>query len=230
MKTIGIIGGMSWESSSVYYTLLNRGVQARLGGMHSAKLLMYSFDFDEVAALQSAGRWDEATRWMEEKARMLAAGGSDFLLIACNTMHLMSDEVERASGVKLLHIADPLGEAIRAADMRKVGLIGSRFTMSDERIITKRLARFGIETIVPEGAGFEETDRIVYEELVRGKLLESSRKACRDAIAGLVARGAEGVILGCTEFPLLVKAEDSAVPLFDTTTLHARAAVDMALA
>ncbi len=142
----------------------------------------------------------------------------------------MSDEVERAAGVRLLHIADPLGAAIRAADMRKVGLIGSRFTMDDDRVIKGRLARFGIETLVPEGDEHREIDRIVYEELVRGKFLESSRKTCRDAIAHLVARGAEGVVLGCTEFPLLVKAEDSAVPQFNTTMLHAAAAVDLALA
>lgn len=230
MKTIGLIGGMSWESSSVYYTLINRAVQKRLGGVHSARLLLYSFDFGEIAALQSAGRWDDATKRMTDVGVALAKAGADFLVICCNTMHLMSDEVERAAGVKLLHIADPLGSAICSADIRKVGLLGSRFTMDDGRVLKNRLLRFGIETIVPEGEDHALVDRVIYEELVRGKFFEDSRAAYRGAIARLVKRGAQGIVLGCTELPLLVKDEDSSVPLFDTTSLHAHAVVDIALA
>ncbi|HEY2069639.1 MAG TPA: aspartate/glutamate racemase family protein [Rhizomicrobium sp.] len=225
-----MIGGMSWESSSVYYQLLNRAVQARLGGMHSARALMHSFDFAEIAALQDAGDWDEATRRMQDAGRGLAASGADFLIICCNTMHRMSDAVEQAAGVPLLHIADPLGAAIRDAGMSRVGLIGSRHTMEQDGILLGRLRkRYDLDVLVPEGDDFRTIDRIVYEELVRGRFEEPARAACRSAIARMVERGAQGIILGCTEFPLLVKAEDSAVPLFDTTTLHAAATVEMAL-
>lgn len=229
MKTMGLLGGMSWESSAVYYRIINREVQKRLGGVHSAKILLYSFDFAEIAALQAAGEWQEATDRMRFVGRTLVDGGADFLAICCNTMHLMSDEVEEEAGIPLLHIADPLGRAIRTADIRRVGLLGSRFTMDDGRVIKDRLKRFGVETIVPEGEDHAQVDRVIYEELIRGKFLESSRTAYRGVIARLVARGAEGIVLGCTELPLLVESEDSAVPLFDTTTLHALASVDMAL-
>ncbi|MGH6871912.1 MAG: aspartate/glutamate racemase family protein [Rhizomicrobium sp.] len=231
MKTIGMIGGMSWESSSVYYQLVNRAVQTRLGGMHSARALMHSFDFQEIADLQDAGDWDAATARMEAAGRGLVASGADLLVICCNTMHRMADAVERAAAVPLLHIADPLGAAIRAAGMRRVGLLGSRHTMAQDAIVIGRLReRYGLDILVPEGGEFRAVDRVVYEELVRGRFEEPARATCRTAIAGLVARGAEGVVLGCTELPLLVKAEDSPVPLFDTTTLHAMAIVDMALA
>ena len=230
MKTIGMIGGMSWESSSVYYQLINREVQKRLGGIHSARALLHSFDFDEIARLQDAGRWDDATARMNEAGQGLARSGADFLIICCNTMHRMAGAVEKASGIPLLHIADPLGFAIRKSGASRVGLIGSRHTMEQDDIIKGRLKRaYDLEVLVPEGEDFAGVDRIVYEELVRGKFLEPSRALCRAAIARLVARGAQAVILGCTEFPLLVKLEDSAVPLFDTTTLHALAAVEMAL-
>jgi len=230
MKTIGMLGGMSWESTQVYYQLLNRDVQARLGGMHSAKALLHSFDFAEIAALQDAGRWDEASRRLEEAGTSLAASGADFLIICCNTMHRMAGAVERAAGIPLLHIADPLGEAIRAQGMTRVGLLGSRHTMEQDDILRGRLrTHYDLEILAPEGADFHAVDRIVYEELVRGRFEEAARAKCRTAIAALVARGAEAVILGCTELPLLVKDEDSAVPLFDTTTLHAKAVVDLAL-
>ncbi|HEX3672986.1 MAG TPA: aspartate/glutamate racemase family protein [Rhizomicrobium sp.] len=231
MKTIGMIGGMSWESSSVYYQLLNREVQARLGGMHSARALLHSFDFAQIAALQDAGKWDDAALRMEEAGRGLAESGADFLIICCNTMHRMAGAVEKASGVPLLHIADPLGAAIRAAGMTRVGLLGSRHTMEWDDIVRGRLRHaYDLDVLVPEGEDFAIVDRIIYEELVRGRFEEPARAACRAAIGRLVARGAQGIVLGCTELPLLVKAEDSSVPLFDTTTLHAMAAVDMALA
>jgi aspartate racemase len=231
MKTIGMLGGMSWESSSVYYQLMNRAVQARLGGVHSMKALMYSFDFGEIEALQEAGRWDESSRMLEGVGARLARGGADFVMICCNTMHLMADAVERASGVRLLHIADPLGEAIRAQGLTRVGLVGSRHTMEKGGIVIDRLReRFGLEILVPEADDRAELHRIIVEELCRGRFLEPARDTHRRVIAGLVARGAQGVILGCTEIPILVKTADAQVPLFDTTSLHALAAVEMALA
>jgi len=231
MKTIGMLGGMSWESSSVYYQLINREVQRRLGGIHSAKALMYSFDFDAVEELQSSGRWDEATALLAEAGVVLARGGADFLMICCNTMHLMADAVERASGTPLLHIADPLGEAIRAKGLKRVGLLGSRHTMEQGGIIADRLReKFGLEIVVPEADDRAEIHRIIVEEFCRGRFLDSARETHRRVSARLVARGAEGVILGCTEIPILVKPEDAEVPLFDTTALHALAAVDRALA
>ena len=230
MKTIGMIGGMSWESSSVYYQQINREVQTRLGGVHSAKFVIYSFDFDEMATLQSTGRWHEANALMVKIAQDLAAAGADFLVIACNTMHCAASEMEKAVRLPLLHIADPLGAAIKRADLTRIGLVGSRYTMESDDVLRGRLRdRYGISVIVPEGDDAAEASRVIYEELVRGKFLDASRERYRAIIAGLVARGAQGVILGCTELPLLVKPEDSDVPLFDTTSLHALAAVDAAL-
>jgi len=231
MKTIGMIGGMSWESSAVYYRIVNREMQKRLGGVHSAKILMSSFDFEEIERLQTAGKWDDATDRMVTAAVTLAKAGADFLMILCNTMHLMSEAVESASGVPLLHIADPLGRAMREKDVRRAGLIGTRYTMEKGGIVADRLrSKFGIETFVPEKDERDALHRIIVEELVRGQFTADSRAYYRAAMAGLVASGAEAIILGCTEILLLVGREDSAVPQFDTTTLHALAAVDMALA
>ncbi|HEX4302995.1 MAG TPA: aspartate/glutamate racemase family protein [Rhizomicrobium sp.] len=231
MKTIGILGGMSWESSSVYYQLLNREVQKRLGGVHSAKLLLYSFDFDEMSVLQRAGRWDEANARMAAVASDLAGAGADFLVIACNTMHCATPDMARAVSLPLLHIADPLGAAIKRAGMRRIGLLGSQYTMEQDGVIRGRLRdAYDIEVLTPGGDDAAEVSRVIYEELVRGQFLDTSRAAYRGIIARLIARGAQGIVLGCTELPLLVKPEDSSVPLFDTTTLHAMAAVDYALA
>ncbi|MGA9796895.1 MAG: aspartate/glutamate racemase family protein [Rhizomicrobium sp.] len=230
MKTIGMLGGMTWASSAVYYDLLNRAVQKRLGGVHSAKTLMYSFDFGEIAALQDAGRWDDASRMLEDAGRALKSGNADFLIICCNTMHRMSDAVERAAGVPLLHIADPLADEIKRRDIARVGLIGSRHTMTDDAIIAGRLKQRGIEVLVPEGDDFARIDRIVYAEMASGQFLDQSRREARAIIAKMAAKGAQGVVLGCTEFPILLKADDASVPLFDTTTLHAMAAVERALA
>jgi len=229
-KTIGMIGGMSWESSSVYYQLINREVQKRLGGVHSAKALMYSFDFGEIAVLQDAGRWSDATVEMEKAGAKLARGGADFLMICCNTMHRMSGEVEKAAGVPLLHIADPLGERIRRDRISRIGLIGSVHTMQDGRIVSDRLIeKFGLEVLTPDEADRHTLHRIIIDELCRGNFRAESRAVCSAIMAKLVKRGAEGVILGCTEFPILLKAEDASVPLYDTATLHALAAVDLAL-
>lgn len=230
MKTIGMIGGMSWESSQVYYQLVNREVQKRLGGVHSARALMYSFDFGEISALQAAGKWEEATDRMATAGAILSKGGADFVMICCNTMHRMAAEVEKAAGVPLLHIADPLGKAIAASGAKKVGLLGSRFTMEDGRIISDRLrAKFGLEIAVPDEADRATVDRIVQTELCRGQFLAPSRAAYRQVMARLSADGCEGIVLGCTEIPLLVRSEDARVPLYDTTSLHALAAVERAL-
>ncbi len=233
MKTIGMIGGMSWESSSVYYQLLNREVQARLGGMHSARAVMHSFDFAEIAALQDAGKWDDATARMEAAGRGLAKSGADFLIICCNTMHRMSGEVEKAAGVPLLHIADPLGAAIPRGgdDARGAARFAPHNGARRYRCagVCSRAYRSGCP-LVPEGEDFAAVDRVIYEELVRGRFEEPARAACRAAIRRLVARGAQGIVLGCTELPLLVKPDDSAVPLIEATSLHAMAAIDMALA
>jgi aspartate racemase len=225
-----MLGGMTWASSAVYYELLNRAVQERLGGVHSAKTLMYSFDFAEIAALQDAGRWDDASHMLEDIGRTLKGGGADFLIICCNTMHRMSDAVEHAAGIPLLHIADPLADEIARQGLTRVGLIGSRHTMTDDAIIKGRLKQRGIDVLVPEGEDFERIDRIVYAEMAKGQFLDASRREARAVIAKMVARGAQGVVLGCTEFPILLKPDDATVPLYDTTTLHAMATVDMALA
>ena len=230
MKTIGMLGGMSWESTQIYYRLMNRAVQERLGGTHSAKLLLHSFDFGEIQALQDAGQWDEATARLADAGKMLAHGGADFLMICCNTMHLMADAVERASGIALLHIADPLGEAIKAQGITRVGIVGSRHTMEKGGIITDRLReKFGVEVVVPDKADRDEIHRIIVEEMCRGKFLDASRETHRRVFAKLVAQGAQGIVLGCTEIPILVKPEDASVPLFDTATLHALAAANLAL-
>jgi len=230
MKTMGLLAGMSWESSSVYYQLINRGIQRRLGGVHSAKVLMYSFDFGEISRLQQAARWDEATTLLSDVGQTLAKGGADFLAICCNTMHLMADEVQRAARIPLLHIADPLGDAAKKAGMRKLGLIGTRFTMDEPRIIADRLRhKFGLEVILPDAAGRETIDSIIQTELVKGIIRDESRARYRAVMNDLIGQGCEAIILGCTEIPLLVSAKDASVPLYDTMQLHAAAIVDFAL-
>lgn len=230
MKTIGMIGGMSWESSAVYYRIVNREVQRRLGGVHSAKVLLWSFDLGEIEALQAAGDWKTAEQRMCEAARTLAGGGADFLIICCNTMHILAEAVEKAAGVPLLHIATPLGAAIAARGFRRVGVLGTKYTMNADFLRSPLVRDHNIEIITPTDADARETHRLIYEELSRGQFLDSSGRFLRAAIGRLAERGAEGVILGCTELSLLVKPETSEIPLFDTTELHAQAAVDRALA
>jgi len=230
MKTIGMLGGMSWESTAVYYRLMNRAVVERRGGLHSAKMLMHSFDFGEIAVLQTADKWDEIGDRLIIAATGLAQAGADFLMICCNTQHLVAGEIERAVPLPLLHIADPLGEAIAAKGIRRAGLIGTRYTMEKGGVIADRLTeKFGIDIVVPQADDRAEVHRIIFDELSRGQFLESSRAALGAVMARLVARGAEGIILGCTELPMIVQPEDASVPTFDTTTLHALAAVNMAL-
>ncbi|MDH4988490.1 aspartate/glutamate racemase family protein [Aminobacter anthyllidis] len=229
-KVIGLIGGLSWESSAEYYRIINERVRARLGGLHSARMLMWSFDFAGIEALQSTDRWQEAALEMIDAARRLERGGADLVVICSNTMHRMADEVQAAIGIPLLHIADPTAERIRAAGLGRVGLLGTAFTMEQDFYKGRLTGRHGLEVLVPEAEDRATVHRIIYDELVQGRVEASSRNAYREVIARLVARGAEAVILGCTEIMLLVGPEDSAVPLFDTTAIHAEAAVERALA
>lgn len=229
MKTIGIIGGMSWESTVPYYRRINQLVQARLGGLHSARLVLVSVDFARIEALQSAGDWDGGGRAMAEAARALEAAGAECVLIATNTMHRVAPAVEAAVGIPLLHIADVTGDAIAQAGLSTVGLLGTRFTMEQEFYRARLAERHGISAIVPDAQDRAYVDSVIYTELCCGVISEESRARFRAIIAGLVERGAEGIVLGCTEIPLLVTAEDATVPLFDTGELHARAAVEFAL-
>jgi len=229
-KVIGLIGGLSWESSAEYYRILNEAVRGRLGGLHSARILMWSFDFAEIEALQHVGRWDEATQLMIDAARRLERGGSDFVLIASNTMHRMAGDVQAAINIPLLHIADPTAERIRAAGVTRVGLLGTAFTMEQDFYKGRLASEHGLEVFVPDEADRAAVHRIIYDELVQGRVEPSSRETYRAVMARLVERGAEAIILGCTEIMLLVGAEDSTVPLYDTTTIHAEAAVERALA
>lgn len=229
MKTIGLLGGMSWESSLEYYRLLNEGVKARLGGLHSAWIVMVSVDFAEVEAMQSAGRWDDAARFMIEAALRVELGGADFLVIATNTMHRLADAVQAEISIPLLHIADATAGPIRAQGLRTVGLLGTRYTMEGDFYRGRLEERHGLRVLTPDAAGRATVHRIIYDELVLGDIRPASREAYRAIITDLVRAGAEGIILGCTEIGLLVRPEDSPVPLFDTTALHAAAAVDWAL-
>lgn len=229
-KVIGLIGGLSWESSAEYYRIINQTVRARLGGLRSARCLMWSFDFGEIEALQHAGRWDEATAEMIAAAHRLERGGANFVVICTNTMHRMADQVQAAIGLPLLHIADPTAKRIRSAGLRKVGLLGTAFTMEHDFYKGRLVHRHGLEVVVPGDDDRALVHRVIYEELVQGRVEPSSRQAFREVIARLVERGVEAVILGCTEIMLLVRPEDSTVPLFDTTALHAEAAVDLAIA
>lgn len=229
MRMIGLIGGMSWESSAEYYRILNQGVRDRLGPTASARCLLWSFDFAEIERLQHAGDWNALTERMIEAARTLEAAGAEVLLICTNTMHRMADAVQRAVAVPLLHIADPTAEAIKAAGLQRVGLLGTAFTMEQDFYKGRLRDVHGLEVIVPDEADRAMVHRIIYAELVAGEVLPASRAAYREVIARLVAAGAEAVILGCTEIMLLIGPEDSPVPVFDTTALHAEAAIAAAL-
>jgi aspartate racemase len=229
MKTIGLIGGMSWESSLEYYRIVNEEVKRRLGGFHSAQCLMYSVDFAEVELLQHEGRWDDATRMMVDAAQRLERGGADFVVLCTNTMHKCADEMQRAIGIPLLHIADATAEQIKARGMRTIGLLGTRFTMEQDFYKGRLIGRHGLQVLIPSAEEREVVHRVIYDELVLGQIRAASRAQYVEIMARLVEQGAEGIILGCTEIGLLVRGEDSRVPLFDTTRLHALAAVDYAL-
>lgn len=230
MRTIGLIGGMSWESSAHYYRLINQETRRRLGGTHSAKSVMVSVDFAEIEALQHAGDWETLTTRMIAAACQAERGGAELLVVCTNTMHRMADAVQAAIGIPLLHIADPVGTAIGAQGLTRVGLLGTGFTMEQPFLRDRLAQRHGLGVIVPEEADRQDVHRIIYDELVRGIVTEPSRATYRAIMARLAEAGAQAIILGCTEIMLLVREEDSPVPLFDTTALHALAAVDMALA
>jgi aspartate racemase len=228
-KMIGLIGGMSWESSAQYYRLINEGVRDRVGGVASARTLMWSFDFARIEALQHAGDWDALAGEMVVAAKALQKGGADFLVLCTNTMHRCAWAIDAAVKIPLLHIADPTAAAIQAAGLTKVGLLGTAFTMEQDFYRGRLADKFGLEVLTPDAEDRATVHDIIYRELVTGQVLDASREAYRAVIARLVARGARGIILGCTEIMLLIGQDDSAVPIFDTTTLHARAAVEKAL-
>ena len=229
MKTIGLIGGMSWESSLEYYRILNQAVKEKLGGFHSAECVMYSVDFDEIEKLQHKGKWDELTDIMIDAAQRVEKAGADFVLICTNTMHKMAPEVESRISVPLLHIADVTAEQIKIKGQKKVGLLGTRFTMEQEFYKGRLMKKHGIEVIIPDEEQRKIIHNILYKELVQGEISRESKNKFKVIITSLESRGAEGIILGCTEIPLLVKQEDYDILLYDTTDIHARAAVELAL-
>jgi aspartate racemase len=229
MKTIGVIGGLSWESTAIYYRLLNERVRARLGGLHSARLLVWSFDFAEIEALQAEGDWAGATRAMEAAARALAAGGADLLLIASNTMHKMADAAEAAAGRPLLHIADATGSAIRAAGCRRPALLATAYTMEQDFYLGRLREHHGLEAMVPDAADRRAVHRIIYDELCQGIVRPESKAVYLDVVARLRRTGADSIILGCTEICMLIGQDDLDCPVFDTTRLHAEGAADRAI-
>jgi aspartate racemase len=231
VKTIGLIGGMSWESTLTYYRLLNEEVARRLGGLHSAQCLLFSVDFAGIEALQHQDRWEEATACMVDAARRLERGGADCILICTNTMHISADAVQGQITIPLLHIADVTGDCVAARGLHRVGLLGTRFTMEQDFYRDRLARRSGLDVLVPESAADRQiVHDVIYDELCLGVVNPASREAYKRIITGLVARGAEGIILGCTEIMLLIAQADCDVPVFDTTSIHARAAVDFALA
>jgi aspartate racemase len=235
MRTLGILGGMSWESTLVYYRLLNQGVAARLGGLHSAELRLASLDFAPIAAQQRSGDWAAAAARLGEAARQLRAAGAQGLLLATNTMHKVAGPVVQAGGLPLLHIGDATGRALQAAGCRRVGLLGTRFTMEDSFLSGHLAEHHGLATLTPDAADRDEVHRIIYEELCRGTILPGSRERYRQIMAGLADRGCEAIILGCTEISLLTPPDHPPepdgwpLPLFDSTALHAQAAVQWML-
>jgi aspartate racemase len=230
MKVIGLIGGMSWNSSLEYYRLINEFVAEKLGGLHSARIILYSLDFDEIERAQREARWDDATTILTEAGSALKQAGADFLVICTNTMHKVAETVAERAGLPLLHIGDVTGNAITERGLCKVGLLGTRFIMEEQFYQRRLQERFGIEVLVPQQGERARVHQIIYNELCQGRITDSSRRACAKIITGLIGRGAEGIVLGCTELPLLVQPGDTNVPLFDTTRLHAEAAVRLALA
>ncbi|MGW5864861.1 aspartate/glutamate racemase family protein [Streptomyces sp. NPDC055239] len=228
MKTIGLIGGMSWESSAEYYRLLNELVRERLGGLHSARCVLYSVDFAEIEQLQVAGEWEQAGEVLARAAKGVEAAGAELVLICTNTMHKVAEQVQAALSVPLLHLADATADAVLRGGLRRVGLLGTAFTM-EEDFYRDRLAAHGLDVLVPDAEGRALVHRVIYEELCLGVVREESRVGYQKVIGDLVRNGAEGVILGCTEIELLIGQEHSQVPLFPTTRLHAEAAVAAAI-
>jgi len=229
MKTIGLIGGMSWESSIEYYRIINEATQSRLGGLHSARSIMFSVDFAEIEALMHPDGWEEISRELSRAARALEQAGSDLILICTNTMHKLADQVQDRIGIPLLHIADAAGNAVQAAGLNAVGLLGTRFTMEEDFYRERLKQNYGLEVLTPDKEEMALVDDVIFKELCRGIIDDASRQRYIDIMDRLVSSGAEGIILGCTEIGLLVRPEDIRVPLFDTTRIHAETAVDFAL-
>jgi aspartate racemase len=229
MKTLGLIGGMSWESTVPYYRFINEAIKARLGGLHSARMVLYSVDFEEIARLQHAGDWDAAGQVLADAAQRLERAGAEALVICTNTMHKVAPAIEAKVRIPVLHVVDAVAAEIRAAGFHKVGLLGTRFTM-EQPFYAQYLARHGLTTLVPEQADRDLVHRVVYEELCLGKIVDASRNEYRRIMATLAAQGAEAIILGCTEISMLVGPQDASVPLFDTTAIHARKAAEWAVA
>lgn len=229
MKTIGMIGGMSWESSLEYYRLMNEEVRARLGGSHSVDCLLYSFDFQKIEELQHQGDWEELTREMVKQGMNLKQGGAEFLVICTNTMHKMAPDLERETGLRVLHIADATGKEIKRRGLSKVLLLGTKFTMEGEFYRAVLKENHGIDVVIPGDEDREIVHHVIYQELVKGKICDKSRAEYARIIEQSKEAGAEGVVLGCTEIPLLIHQEDVSIPVFDTTAIHSIAAVDWAL-
>ena len=230
MKVIGLIGGMSWESTVPYYCHINELVKQRLGGLHSARIVLYSVDFHDIEKLQHAGRWDEAGAILAAAAQALVAAGADFIVLCTNTMHKVVGAIESAVTIPVLHIADATAAEIQRAGLRRVGLLATRFTMEQDFYRGRLELQHGIDVIVPDERERELVHRVIYDELCLGVISDTSRERYRESIARLVERGAEGIIFGCTEIGLLVSQADSPVPVFDTAQIHAAAAVEFALA
>ncbi len=229
MKTIGLIGGMSWESSIVYYELINKKVRTLLGGHHSCQSLMYTVDFDHIVKLQHADKWEELDIIMADAAKRLEAGGADIVVLCTNTMHLCSEAIKKSISIPFLHIAEATGMEISNRSISKVALLGTRFTMEKDFYKKVLADMFGIEVIIPNKEEREIIHQIIYEELVHGQIKDESREAYKTIIKNLEKQGAEGVILGCTEIPLLISDSDVDIPTFDTTGIHAEKAVEWAL-
>ncbi len=229
MKTIGLVGGMSWESTVTYYRLINEAVRDRLGGLHSAKCVLYSVEFAEVAVLQREGRWEEATQLLLAAAQALEKAGAECALICTNTMHKVAEAVQAGLRIPLLHIVDATAEHVRRAGLRRVGLLGTTFTMEEDFYPGRLARRFGLETMIPDPTDREQVHRIIFDELCQGRIQPAARATLSRIMNRLAERGAEAIILGCTELGLLVNEGDGPVPVFDTTRLHALAAVDFAL-
>ena len=228
MKTIGLLGGMSWESTQTYYRLINEGVKNRLGGLHSAKLVLFSVDFAEIEALQHKGDWPATADILSDAALSLQRAGADFLVIGTNTMHKVAPEIEQAIGIPLLHIADATAQVLKKDGVTRVGLLGTRFTM-EQAFYRERLEAAGIDVLTPDESQRDEVHRVIYEELCQGEIKPDSRHTYLDIVSSLSGRGAQAVILGCTEIGLLISQADTEVPLYDTTEIHAARAVELAL-
>ncbi len=229
MKIIGLIGGMSWESSAEYYRLINELIREKLSGWHSSRCIMYSLDFAEIEKLQDKEEWVKLTAMMIDAARKLEASGAECILICTNTMHKMVEEIQEAISIPIIHIADATAEAIKKEGLKTVGLLGTKFTMEEDFYKGRLSEKFGLEVLVPGKKDRETVHNVIYNELCLGKINQASKEKFREIIAGLEKAGAQGIILGCTEIPLLINQDDLTMPVFDTTRIHARAGVEFAL-